>query len=72
MKIGDVNVNYPEGPAIFVDGEVWLPCDGRLLSRKSFPILYSILGMTFADEDKRCCNAELFPLPDYTNDPRLK
>lgn len=64
MKIGDINVNYPGCPAILVDGGVWLPCDGRLISRKAYPTLYGIIGLLWADEDKRCCTAELFPLPD--------
>ena len=66
MKIGDINVNYPGCPAILADGHIWLPCDGRLVSRKAYPVLYSVIGMAHADEDKRCCNAELFPLPDYS------
>lgn len=62
MKIGDICVYYPGGPAILADGNIWIPFDGRLVSRKLYPILYSIIGQTYADEDKRCCNAELFPL----------
>lgn len=64
MKIGDINVNYPGGPAIYADGNFWIICDGSLVSRKTFPILYSIIGMTYADEDQRCCTSELFPVPD--------
>ncbi len=63
-KIGDICTYYPGGPAILADEGIWLPCDGRLVSRKAYPILYSLIGMTYADEDKRCCNAELFPLPE--------
>lgn len=64
VKIGDINLHYPGGPAIMADGPLWLPCDGRLVSRKAYPLLYAHVGMGYADEDKRCCNAELFPLPD--------
>ncbi len=63
-KIGDINTSYPGGPAMLVDGGRWEICDGRLLSRKTNPETYALIGMTYADEDKRCCNAELFPLPD--------
>jgi len=63
-KIGDVRIWAKSGPIIMADGEIWLPADGRLVSRKAYPVLYSKIGMSYADEDKRCCNAELFPLPD--------
>jgi hypothetical protein len=59
VKIGDINVAYPGGPAILADGGVWLPL-GSLASRKRYPKLYAAIGQTYADEDKRCCNAELF------------
>ena len=65
MKIGDINIHL-ECPAIYADGGVWLVCSGQLVSRKQFPLLYSKIGMSYADEDQRCCNAELFPLPDFT------
>lgn len=64
MKIGDICVYYPSGPAILADGDIWLPCDGRPVSRKVYPALYALIGQTYSDEDKRCCNSELFSLPD--------
>lgn len=64
-KIGDINLQNSV-PMIYADGGTWLTCSGQLVSRKDFPGLYSKIGMSYADEDQRCCNAELFPLPDFT------
>ncbi len=58
-ELGDINVSYPGGARMLADGGVWLPC-GTLQSRKVYPQLYALIGQTYADEDKRCCNAELF------------
>ena len=58
---------------IEADGGAKLKADGSLVSRKRWPRLYATIGMQFADEDKRCCTAELFPLPDLripTGTPR--
>ena len=63
-KIGDIDIHDPKGPVIWADRGERLLCDGSLVSRKKYPILYGTIGLAYADEDKRCCNAELFPLPD--------
>ena len=65
MKIGDINLQNSV-PMIYADGGTWLKCSGQLVSRKQFPLLYAHLGMSYADEDQRCCNAELFPVPDFS------
>ena len=62
-KIGDIWLHGKDGPTILTDHGPVL-CDGSLLSRKKYPILYGLIGMAYADEDKRCCTAELFPIPD--------
>jgi len=62
-KVGDINVNYPQGPHIFTD-KGWMLCDGRLLSRKDYSVLYSRIGMAYSDEDLRCCNSEQFAIPE--------
>lgn len=67
-KIGDVRM-WVDPPTIKTD-EGWKPADGSLVSRKKNPILYSIIGHTYSDEDLRCCNAELFALPNYSTPSR--
>jgi microcystin-dependent protein len=52
--------------------EGWKPADGSLISRKKNPILYSIISTLYCDEDLRCCNAELFALPDLIRVPGRK
>lgn len=45
-EVGQIKVytaeNIPEG---------WLPCDGRMLRRHSYPKLYKVLGVQYGDGD---------------------
>lgn len=52
-----------DGPMIYSQ-EGFLPCDGRLVSRKSYQALFQAIGYYYTDEDERCCTSELFRLPD--------
>lgn len=57
-RLGEVNLHHPDGPMILADGGQWVPL-GTLQSRKKYPKLYALVGMTYCDEDLRCCG-ELF------------
>jgi len=51
--------NIPEG---------WLPCDGRMLRRDTYPELYKVLGVKYGDGDGSNTAFNLpdlvFPAPD--------
>jgi hypothetical protein len=56
VKLGDINLHGDAGAMMLADRGEWLPC-GSLQSRKDYPELYALIGQSYTDEDKRCCNA---------------
>jgi len=58
-KIGDVIPWHPDGPHILADGNVWLPSDGRFVSKQLYPKLYAITG----DGWGKAPEPHLFALP---------